>query len=307
MFLQFVDSFPLAATELEWICPAAKMPDDLQRSLNLINIYLEEPFDLNGKKALQMLSKSKPAARKPKRRTRGSDGDEPGGLDDFLDEAEGPLRERGNKRKAKKKQEKENALSAQFIEDSDAELGDDDTFWAAEAALRERVNAVAEKGGPAIQGAGTKKRKKKEDHHNEGTTRKRARKSQSAASMAEVVVDSSDEELGGALGSATNVSRRQSTPDTSPDVSNNRNMTSKLRKLPSVASSPPSSSEDETNTDHDGIFDTKILKELSSQGGRRLNRVSSSAFSDLEDDENAIPTLKAARPTKRLVLSDDDD
>ena len=50
------DNF-IDADELEWYVPAAVLPSDLQRSLNVINQFLENPLDLNGESASRMLVK----------------------------------------------------------------------------------------------------------------------------------------------------------------------------------------------------------------------------------------------------------
>ena len=52
------------ADELEWYIPATVLPSHLQRSLNIINQYLETPLDLEGKKPAELMKK------KPRRRTR---------------------------------------------------------------------------------------------------------------------------------------------------------------------------------------------------------------------------------------------
>jgi hypothetical protein len=81
-----------AVNELEWICPASKQ---LQRCLNLIGNSLLDPLDLNGKKALQMVSKL--TMRKKRRR----DPDGYGSLQDD-DDPDGLGIERGKDRRAKK-------------------------------------------------------------------------------------------------------------------------------------------------------------------------------------------------------------
>lgn len=144
------------ADELEWYVPAAILPSDLNESLSVINQFLESPIDLNGKKASQMLNK------KAKRRRRRPPSEEPQELSD-----EEELESRT--RKARKKKEGVQYKSAQFIEDSDAELGDDDTFFKNEAALRERTSLAAAQGLSAtMKPTGTKKRKKKIDKDGRG-------------------------------------------------------------------------------------------------------------------------------------------
>src|SRR5277367_6300696 len=97
--------------EFEWVCPATKAPADLQRSLNLINNFLLDPLDLNGKKALQMISKqSKRKPQQAKTKAKRSAPTKRSFLDDKLlddddeEERDGESRKRGFKRGEKKKQ-----------------------------------------------------------------------------------------------------------------------------------------------------------------------------------------------------------
>ena len=53
------------ADELQWYIPASIRPSELQDCLTVINQFLENPLDLGGKKATQMLSRK---ARRRKRR-----------------------------------------------------------------------------------------------------------------------------------------------------------------------------------------------------------------------------------------------
>ncbi|KIJ40487.1 hypothetical protein M422DRAFT_49176 [Sphaerobolus stellatus SS14] len=149
------------ADELEWYVPAAILPEDLQSSLNLINQYLETPLDLQGKKATELLSKKR-KRRAARRRAASS---EPEGEDE---DGEQP------KRKEWKKKENQQYKSAQFIEDSDAELEDDETFFAKEAALRDRTALAAAQGlSITMKATGTKKRRKKKE--GEGREKKKWR------------------------------------------------------------------------------------------------------------------------------------
>ena len=146
------------ADELEWYVPAAVLPSDLQTCLNVINQYLESPLDLEGKTAGQLLRTK--ARRRARRRARSSDGES-----DASDEEQ-------PRRRARKKKEEVQYKSAQFIEDSDAELGDDAAFFAKEAALRARTAMAAREGRPGtMKAAGTKKRRKRRE--GEGGERKR--------------------------------------------------------------------------------------------------------------------------------------
>jgi len=117
------------------MCPASKMPGELDRSLRLINNYLLDPIDLGGKKATDRVSKAKPKKAKEKgnhlrRQRRGT---APGPLGDNghqnsdgeLDPEEGWLSDpekliekakKTSNRTEKRKRETKEFLSAQFIE-----------------------------------------------------------------------------------------------------------------------------------------------------------------------------------------------
>ncbi|KAI0073615.1 timeless-domain-containing protein [Panus rudis PR-1116 ss-1] len=152
------------AEELEWYVPASILPSDLQRSLNVINQYLETPLDLEGKKATSLLQKQR---RKRRRRRspsksasdQGSDEDEP---------------QRKKKREKKKKEEKK-YKSAQFIEDSDADESDMAAFFEREKALRERTALAAAATGKVatMKATGTKKRRKKGQEKGTGAKRRK--------------------------------------------------------------------------------------------------------------------------------------
>ncbi|KAF7973783.1 hypothetical protein HWV62_41286 [Athelia sp. TMB] len=141
------------ADELEWYVPAAILPADLTRSLNVINQFLDTPFDLEGKKAKELLSKKTRRRRRARRSPSQSDSDaDPDALEP-----------RERKKKEKKKKEKEIYKSAQFIEDSDEEYGNMDAFFEKERQLRERMTAKAAEGGGPMRSTGTKKRRKGSD------------------------------------------------------------------------------------------------------------------------------------------------
>ncbi|KAJ3565991.1 hypothetical protein NP233_g7283 [Leucocoprinus birnbaumii] len=140
--------------ELQWYIPAALLPSDLQGMVNVIDQFLETPFDLEGKKASSLLSKK----RRRRRRAPSPDSEEDADIGD--DE---PRR----KRKEKKKKEKEQYKSAQFIEDSDEEYGDMDAFLQREKVLRDRVALAGAEAAsqairpPGMRAHGMKKRKRR--------------------------------------------------------------------------------------------------------------------------------------------------
>ncbi|KDR76874.1 hypothetical protein GALMADRAFT_245966 [Galerina marginata CBS 339.88] len=142
------------ADELEWYVPSTIAVVELQRTLNVINQFLETPFDLQGKRASEFLSK--------KRRRRRRRSPSPGSEDGALLSGDEPRRK---KRKEKKTKEKEQYKSAQFIEDSDEEYGDMDAFLAKEKLQRERASLAAGLEGsnrpPTMKPTGTKKRRRK--------------------------------------------------------------------------------------------------------------------------------------------------
>ncbi len=161
------------ADELEWYVPAAILPEELQRSLNVINQILENPLDLGGKKASQLLTKK--SSRRRRRRSPSVEGDAQ------LSDSDGEVHK---KRKERKKKEKEVYKSAQFIEDSDVEYSiDDEAFWKKEKALREKTALLAAEGkSTTMRETGTKKRKKRrtdreeDEDEDEGNTGTKSRK-----------------------------------------------------------------------------------------------------------------------------------
>jgi len=123
--------------------------------INVINQFLETPFELEGKKASNLLSK--------KRRRRRRHQSPPEVEEDIVLENDEPSK----KRKEKKKKEKEQYKSAQFIEDSDEEYGDMQAFLEKEETLRQKAAlAGAEAASEVIRPSGmrahgTKKRRQK--------------------------------------------------------------------------------------------------------------------------------------------------
>ncbi|OBZ77008.1 Topoisomerase 1-associated factor 1 [Grifola frondosa] len=145
------------ADELEWYIPAAILPSDMQRSLNVINQFLETPLDLQGKKASQLLGKKR---RRRTRRRRSPSLSEDGNESD----------DAPRKKREKKTKEKQQYKSAQFIEDSDAEYGDMEAFLEKEKALREKTALAAAATGQVatMKATGTKKRRRKNKENARG-------------------------------------------------------------------------------------------------------------------------------------------
>ncbi|KAH9851033.1 timeless-domain-containing protein [Lenzites betulinus] len=136
------------ADELEWYIPSVIMPAEMQRTLNIINQFLETPIDLAGKSADSLLSKRRRRVRRRRSPTPDSDAEDA---------------PRPSKKKERKKKEAQQYKSAQFIEDSDAEYGDMEAFFEREKALRERTAALAAATGQVsatMRARGTRKRRR---------------------------------------------------------------------------------------------------------------------------------------------------
>lgn len=140
---------------MEWYVPSGIAVAELQRTLNVINQFLETPFELDGKKAIELLSKK----RRRRRRSPSPDSDSD---NDAVLSGDQP---RMKKRSEKKKKEKEIYKSAQFIQDSDEEYGDMDAFLEKEKIQREKANTAVTTAGasrlPTMKATGTKKRRTK--------------------------------------------------------------------------------------------------------------------------------------------------
>ncbi|KAF9061339.1 timeless protein-domain-containing protein [Rhodocollybia butyracea] len=150
------------AEEMEWYVPAAILPAELQIIITVITQFLETPFDLEGKKASQLMSKKS----RRRRRVRAPDSD--------ADDEDEPIQ---RKKKEKKKKEEVQYKSAQFIEDSDAEYGDIDTFLELEKKRREKAETNATTLGEGKSGTmratGTKKRRRKTSDRGKGNKKRK--------------------------------------------------------------------------------------------------------------------------------------
>lgn len=126
------------------------MPAELRRILNVINQYLETPYDVEGKKAEALLNKqSRRRKRPPVPVAADSDASEDG--DD----------EGSEKKPKKSKPPQKPAKSAEFIQDSEEEYGDMEAFLEREAARRRAATSAGGVAGPSMKKTGTKKRRKK--------------------------------------------------------------------------------------------------------------------------------------------------
>lgn len=153
---------------MEWYVPSTISVAELQRTLNVINQFLETPFDLDGKGVSSLLNKKR---RRRRRRSPSPDSDE-----DALLSGDVPRRK---KRKEKATKEKAQYKSAQFIEDSDEEYGNMEAFLDKERAQRAKAALAAATAGltnrpVTMKAAGTKKRRRKAA---EGGSKPKRRKS----------------------------------------------------------------------------------------------------------------------------------
>ncbi|GBE89890.1 Topoisomerase 1-associated factor 1 [Sparassis crispa] len=270
------------ADELEWYIPAATLPSDMQRSLNVINQFLETPLDLGGKKAAQLLSK-----KRRRRRRRAPSPDSDGDQSDEIPKVK--------KRKEKKQKEKQQYKSAQFIEDSDVEPGDMEIFLEKEKALRERTALAAAASGLSgtMRPTGTKKRRRKTAEG--GTGKKRQKR-------------------GGKDAKAQLDSEKEPDKDKDTDVQNESdesdfNIFGSPRRSPSTAdTSPPEVEVPKARP--------RPRPRLVAQPSRPISAVGSPATvltrkeREKSDDElngsrNTVPGRKKGR--LQLVISDDED
>ena len=295
------------ADELEWYIPATVLPSHLQRSLNIINQYLETPLDLEGKKPAELMKK------KPRRRTRRKR--EPTPDSDAEDDPESELR---RKKREKRRKEKQQYKSAEFIADSDAEMGDMEAFLAKERALRQKTSALAAATGQSgtMRAHGTKKRRRKGKDDKGGKKRRKRAVDEGGEGDGEKASDGEQEKEGekgrqsesDSDGSEVDVfgsprrARSEATPDTSPpagEAEEPEPPKAKPRPRPrprarvSKASSP-------------------VLVDAPSPAASRATaspkpRAQSPLV--LSDDEGPpAATLKAGgRKTARLVISDEED
>ncbi|PFH47597.1 hypothetical protein AMATHDRAFT_151707 [Amanita thiersii Skay4041] len=140
--------------ETEWYVPAAVPVADLASTLVVVNQFIVTPFDLEGKKASQLLTKQTRRSRRRRKQSPSPEGEDHVAVEDEV------LRKRD-----KKVKEKQQYKSAQFIEDSDEEYGDMEAFLQKEKVLREKAIAAAAEVGnierpPGMRATGTKKRRR---------------------------------------------------------------------------------------------------------------------------------------------------
>ncbi|KAG9047150.1 Topoisomerase 1-associated factor 1 [Tulasnella sp. UAMH 9824] len=330
------------ADELEWYVPAAILPDELQNFLVVVDQYVKEPLNLDGKKASELIAKRRKAkANRRTRRSRRGDGEEgsDGAIGALPTDDGGSDTDEPRIRAKRKKKEKERLLykSADLIEDSDAEIAreDDEAFFARERELRKKTEAAAAAGEVApsnMAATGTKKRKKREK---DGPAKKfktfmeadvGGEEADSGPRISPVASDSEGNE-GEDQPPAKPIPRPRPRP---------RARKSATTGASSEASTPPSSpmvDDDEEDGDAAGSPPERPVKRPRPRPRRRYGggaaaddsglavsmsspgRTSSPAASegtapdmhDLEDDDDEIVSVPSRVTRKRLVLAESDD
>jgi replication fork protection complex subunit Tof1/Swi1 len=265
-----------------WYVPAGLAPSELQSILVVIDQFLETPYDLNGKKASELLSKPR------RRRRRGSPspvGELPS--DDGL----------RKKKKEKKMKEKEQYKSALLIEDSDAEYGDIKAFLEREKSLRERTARFAAENGRTgtMKSTGTKKRRKKADI---GVGKKRKGNDQSvlAPSHGEVENETShSEESDMAL-----FGSRRSSPvvDASPRIKERPRPRPRPRPKPRIISAQLPVSNPSPTQNHTSDADA--------DAGEFVRSAADVALEDSSPEKLSRVGTTGRRRKSRLVMSDDE-
>lgn len=285
------------------------LPTQLQRNLNIINQYLETPIDLEGKKPAELMKRK---SRRRTRRKREATPD-PDASDDELQ----------RKKREKRRKEKQVYKSADFIVDSDAEMGDMDEFLAKERALRLKISARAAATGQSgtMRAHGTKKRRRKGKDDKGGKKRRKrnAQQGEDGDADAEKVSDASGGEerakdKGGDSASDSDDSdfnvfgspkraRAEATPDTSPPANEEEEELPKPKPRPrprpraraqvSGASSPVA----ETSSPAGGGTANPVVRP----------RSPSHVLSDDEAPPGATLRAGGGKKTARLVFSDDEE
>ncbi|KAF8904667.1 timeless protein-domain-containing protein [Mucidula mucida] len=183
--------------ELQWSFPEGS---DAERYLSVVTEFLETPIEINE----ELVSKTTRRRRKVASSSSSSDSDGEANYEEVSDGEGGKTRKKkiktkksrrkrddaeATEKRKRKEKEKEQYKSAQFIEDSDEEYGDMESFLKQEEERRlnrtKPANMYAER-PEGMRSHGTKKRKKKAE--DDGAKRKK-RKSTAAESDADVDVE----------------------------------------------------------------------------------------------------------------------
>ncbi|KAF5391610.1 hypothetical protein D9757_002428 [Collybiopsis confluens] len=307
------------ADELEWYVPAAILPAELGNIIIVIKQFLDTPFNLEGKKASQLLSKK--ARRKRRLRVPSPDSEEDVSFaDDAGDGGEGGERHKRKKKKnkdrengddnkerrrrEKKKKEEIQYKSAQFIEDSDAEYGGDNmsTFFEMEKVRRERTQKRADEMGEGKSGAmkstGTKKRRRKDKEDGKGAKGGSQGRRKKRKGDPEEELNEGEQDV--AAGMEDNVEFSASWKEM--DVAENADEAHAVKKprprpkpIPKAAVQPRGQADDD---DSDGV----VPVTASSPGEDHLENADVEAMEVAEANRGSKTRRKG-----RLVLSDEED
>ncbi|KZW03785.1 timeless-domain-containing protein [Exidia glandulosa HHB12029] len=257
--------------ELEWYVPRELFPDALNQSLKTIDMFLEDPIDIDGKRPKQLTSK------KRKRRARAASDSE----------SDPDATEERSKRRAKKKKEEQVYKSAALIEDSDAEIGDDDAFFERERALREKNllkanSAAADTAAAPGPRGGTKKKKKRASETESGGAKKRRKTSAATIEKAATSdVDNTSDKP--AVTKSQPVSSPSSSSPPTPEV---------VERIPLSRRPKP------------GYLEVDDDDEVSAAPPPEKNKP---LFHPDSDDDDEPFTQPQPRRAKRMVIDDEDD
>ena len=257
------------ADEFEWFVPSALLPDELRRSLIVINQFLETPLDLGGKKANDLLSKKTRRRRRARRSPSNSDSDA---------EEEQPK----EKKKEKKLKEKEIYKSAQFIDDSDEEYGDMEAFLEKEKELRERTSKAAIEGGKigTMKATGTKRRRGKNDRGGKG---KKKRKDE-LDDIEALAMSDGDDDLIDVIGG----------PDDGDTPSPSSPVSSKSRPKPRPKPRPRSST-------------PPVISDAPGPPTSPAVEVAPANMTSTDSDEDPVNSAKTFKKKSRIIISDDEE
>ena len=173
--------------EVEWYVPAAILVADLKSMLVVIDQFIANPINLDGKKASQLLSKQTRRLRHRRKPSPISSEDEAGLSDN----------EPRRKKKEKKNNEQKQYKSAQFIEDSDTEYGDIEAFLEKEKVLRQKAMDAAAAAGivdrpVGMRATGTKKRRRRIGDEGKGGKRRKGETTPQEAQETPLSLSSTD-------------------------------------------------------------------------------------------------------------------
>ncbi|GAA6000092.1 Tof1p [Rhodotorula paludigena] len=297
--------------ELTWSIPASLVPTKLDADLKIIDDFLLDPVDpQNGKSASELLRKQR---KKPVRRRRqiasedemeiGSDG-------------EAVVKPKEKKKRQRKRQEEEIAYkSAQFIHDSD---DDDDAdrdaaFFAAEQALRDKLNAGAI--STALD-MGTRKKKQPKAAAGKAAPSSSAAASKRATSPADSL-DSSPPPAAAKKGRRSKKPAKKTKFDTEQvsDIDDDDELVSELRQ---EADKQRAAASDAAEVDSDGgdgpargATSSPSTSDTLASGRKRsasASSISSAPAADTamtSDEDEPVGAVSQAK--KRRVIADSDD